>query len=180
MVADGFATRRGRRAALVHRDEVNGTRARPARRAAAGADLRRRDSRGCRLPRRPRSRRHVHRHAERGLRDREQRRRRVPARQRVVAGAAGRRRRRARRRRARARRRRFRSGSARRRRAATSCRAPSATCASSTPTAARRRRRRAPGRRVIEWLHRGDRPVDRAAAEQARRAISPKAGARSA
>ena len=73
--------------------------------------------------------RHLRRHAERGLRDREQRRRRLSAGQHVVAGAAGRRGRRPRRRRRRARRRRFRSGSARRRRAATSCRARSAICA---------------------------------------------------
>ncbi len=48
MVADGFATRRGRRGALVHRDEVNGTRARPARRAAARAS-----PRAARFPRSP-------------------------------------------------------------------------------------------------------------------------------
>ena len=115
--------------------------------AARGCSRRRRAarSRGRRLPRRARSGRDVHRHAERGLRDREQRRRRLSARQRVVADPAGRRRRRARRRRARARRRRSRSGSARRRRAATSCRARSAICAprsidgSTTPAPARRR-----------------------------------------
>ena len=64
-------------------------RARPARRAAAGADLGRRDSGGRRLPRRARPGRDVHRHAQRGLRDREQRRRRLSARERVVAHPAG-------------------------------------------------------------------------------------------
>ena len=89
MAAEGFSTRRGRRAALLHRDEVHGTRARPARRAAARADLGRRHPRDRRLPRRARSRRDVRRHAERGLRHREQRRRHLPARQRVLADPAG-------------------------------------------------------------------------------------------
>ena len=69
--------------------KCNGTRARPARRTAAGADLGRRHPGDRRLPRRPRSRRDVRRHPERGLRDRELRRRRVPARQHVVADPAG-------------------------------------------------------------------------------------------
>jgi ATP-dependent helicase Lhr and Lhr-like helicase len=51
MVADGFATRRGRRAALVHRDEVHGHAARTARRAAAGHHVRRRHPRAGRLSR---------------------------------------------------------------------------------------------------------------------------------
>ena len=104
----------------------------------------RRDPRGRRLPRRARSGRHVHRHAERGLRDREQRRRRLPARQRVVAGPAGRGRHRPRRRREGRAADASRSGSARRRRAATSCRARSAICArtsiAAALTASRRRR----------------------------------------
>ena len=90
MVADGFATPRGRRAALVHRDEVNRRAPRPARLAHAGAHLGRRDSRGRRLPRGARARGHVHRHAERGLRHREHGRRHLSARQRVVADPAGR------------------------------------------------------------------------------------------
>ena len=128
--------------------------ARPPRRAAAGPDLRRRHPGGRRLPRRPRARRHVRRHAQRGLRDREQRRRHLPARQRVVADPAGRRRRRARGRCAAARRRRFRSGSARRRRAATSCRARSAICARRSIVASPVRPARRAGRRVADGRHR--------------------------
>ena len=99
MAADGFATRRGRRSALVHRDEVNARlRGRRGARMLAitsgGAIPEVADYRVVLDPER-----HVHRHAQRGLRDREQRRRRLSARQRVVAGAAGRHRRRARRRR---------------------------------------------------------------------------------
>ena len=118
--------RPARRARPPRRGES--ARARAARCAAARDCLRRRDSRGRRLPRRARSGRHVHRHAERGLRHRKQRRRRLSARQRVVAGAAGAERCRPRQPTRRARRRRSRSGSARRRRGATSCRARSATC----------------------------------------------------
>ena len=92
MTSDGFATRRGRRGALVHRDEVNAT-----LRGRRGARLLARPpaARSPRLPTTasPRAGRHVHRHAERGLRDREHRRRYLPARQRVVARPAGRRRR---------------------------------------------------------------------------------------
>ena len=69
-------------------------------RLAHGCDHeRRRDSRGVRLPRAARARRPLHRHAERGLRDRVAARRRVPARQYLVAHPADRQRRRARRRR---------------------------------------------------------------------------------
>ena len=85
MVAEGFDTRRGRRAALVHRDEIHHVRQRPARCATARADLRRRDPRSGRLSCRPRSREHVHRHGERGLRDREHGRRRLSAGQLFVA-----------------------------------------------------------------------------------------------
>ncbi len=129
MAAEGFATRRGRRAALLHRDEVNAPAAQPPARAAPGDHIGRRHSRSRRLPRRPRTRRHVHRHAQRGLRDREHGRRHLPARQPVVARAAGRRGRRPRRRRqGRAA---EHSVLARRgaRHGATSCRAPSAICA---------------------------------------------------
>ena len=123
MTADGFATRRGRRSALVHRDEVNATAARPPRRAAAGDHVGRRDPGSRRLPRRPRAGGHVHRHAERGLRDREHRRatssssatRRGRFSRSAPASCGSRTRK--------ARRRRSRSGSARLRRAATSCRA---------------------------------------------------------
>ena len=62
----------------------------PAWREAPRPDVRGRHPRGRRLSRRPRSGRHVHRHAQRGLRDREQRRRHLSARQRVVAHPAGR------------------------------------------------------------------------------------------
>ena len=127
MVSEGFSTRRGRRGALVHRDEVNHRAARPARRADARAHLGRRHSRSRRLPRRRRAGRHVHRDAERGLRHRKHGGRHLPAGQRVVAGAPGGDGRDARRRRERARRRISRSGWARRRREATSCRARSAT-----------------------------------------------------
>ncbi len=61
-------------------------------REAPRPDVRRRHPGGRRLSRRPRSGRHVHRHAQRGFRDREHRRRRLSARQRVVAHPAGRRR----------------------------------------------------------------------------------------
>ena len=71
MVADGFSTRRGRRAALLHRDEVNATLRGRRGSETARTDLRRRDSGGRRLPRHAGSGGHVHRHAERGLRDRE-------------------------------------------------------------------------------------------------------------
>ena len=62
---------------------------------------RRRDSGGVRLPGAARARRPLHRHAERGLRDRIAAGRRVPARQHLVAHPAHRQRRGARRRRAR-------------------------------------------------------------------------------
>ena len=135
--------------ALVHRDEVNATVRGRRGREAAGPDVGRRHPRGRRLPRRPRSRRHVHRHAQRGLRHREHGRRRLPARQRVVAASC--------RSRAamsgwpmpRARRRRSRSGSARRRRAATSCRARSATCAPRSTGGSTTRPARRPR---IDWL----------------------------
>ncbi len=89
MLAEGFSTRRGRRAALVHRDEVNGI-----VRGRRGSRLLAQTSGGAipeiaDYPRHPRSRRHLHRHAERGLRDRVERRRRLSARQRLVADPAG-------------------------------------------------------------------------------------------
>ena len=130
--------------------------------------------------------RHVHRHAERGLRDREQRRRRLSARQRVVAGAAGRQRRRARRGRARARRRRCRSGSARRRRAATSCRAPVSDLRADVESdcAALGRAGAADGRleaEPIDWLVAANTGViARRGRRTDRRAISPTAAPRSA
>jgi ATP-dependent Lhr-like helicase len=85
----GFSTRKGRRAALLHRDEVHGTVRGGAARACWRRSSGRRHPRGGRLPRRPRSGRDVHRHAQRGLRDREQRRRHLPAGQRLVADPAG-------------------------------------------------------------------------------------------
>ena len=55
MAAEGFATKRGRRGALIHRDEVN-ARVRGRRGSAQPRDhVRRRDPRGGRLPRRARS-----------------------------------------------------------------------------------------------------------------------------
>ena len=71
MLADGFATRRGRRGALVHRDEVNGRiRGRRGARLLAitsgGAIPDIADYRVLLEPER-----HVHRHGERGLRHRE-------------------------------------------------------------------------------------------------------------
>ena len=130
-------------------------RSRTPRRAAPGPDVGRRHPRGRRLPRRPRSGRHVHRHAQRGLRDREQRRRHLPARQRVVAHPAGRRRATSGSPTRRARRRRFRSGSARRRRAATSCRARSAIFAPRSTGGSTIRPSGAAHRRLAD---RGDRP----------------------
>ena len=109
-------------------------------------DLGRRDSRSGRLPRRARAGRHVHRHAQRGLRDREHGGRRLSARERVVARAAGRRAAPCASPTPRARRRTCRSGSARRRREATSCRARSAICARRTLRS--RRSARSPRRPV--------------------------------
>ena len=79
MAADGFSTRRGRRGALLHRDEVN-TRVGGRR----GSRLLAQTSGGA-IPEIAdyrvigRSRRDVHRHVERRLRHREQRRRCLPA-----------------------------------------------------------------------------------------------------
>ena len=113
---------RGRRGAYAAPRPRQRRAARAARRAPRRAHLGRRDPRDGRLPRRRRPRRHRRRHGQRGLRDREHGRRRLPARQHVVADPA-------RRARAscawstrRARRRRSRSGSARRRRAPPSSR----------------------------------------------------------
>ena len=79
---------RGRRAALVHYDAVNRKlRGRTGSRLTA-ITLGRRDPRGVRLPRAARARGNLHRHAERGLRDRVAGRRRVPARQRLLAHPA--------------------------------------------------------------------------------------------
>ena len=158
MLADGFATRRGRRGALVHRDEVHAAACAGAGGAAARAHLGRRHSRGRRLSRRARAGRHVHRHAQRRLRHREHgaatsfssaTRPGACSRWRRARSASPTRR---------ARRRRFRSGSARRRRAATSCRARSAICA---PSCDRHRLADAPDvgrRRVIDWLDGRRRP----------------------
>ncbi len=88
MTADGFATRRGRRAALVHRDEVNAYRSWSPGRQAPRPDLGRRHPRDCRLSRGPGTRRYVHRHAQRGFRDRKHGRRHLPAGQRLVADPA--------------------------------------------------------------------------------------------
>ena len=81
------ASRRGAAgaAALVHRDEVHGRLLARRARPADGAHLGRRDSRRRRLSRGARSRRPAGRHAERGLRHREQRRRHLPAREQLVA-----------------------------------------------------------------------------------------------
>ena len=127
--------RPARGAGASRRSEQHGRAAGAAPRMLAH-HLGRRDPRGRRLPGRPRARRHVHRHAERGLRHREHGRRRLSARQRVVADAAGGGGHGPRGGCARARRRTFRSGSARRRRGATSCRARSAICAPTSDAAA--------------------------------------------
>ena len=128
MAADGFATR-ARPPKRAHPPRRSAWAAsRPARRADARDHVGRRDSGGRRLPRDPRSGRHVHRHAERGLRDREHGRatsfssgmRRGGCCRSVPAPCASPTRK--------ARRRTFRSGWARRRRGATSCRARSAIC----------------------------------------------------
>ncbi len=132
MVSEGFATRRGRRAALVHRDEVHRRAARPSRHAPARDDRRRRDSGSRRLPGSARAGRHVHRHAQRRLRHREHGRRRVPARKRLLARRAGGCRARFASPTRRARRRTYRSGSAKPPPAATSCRARSRTSAPSS------------------------------------------------
>ena len=55
MLADGFSTKRGRRAALIHHDAVNHRAPRPARLAADCADFRRRHSRQRGLSRRARA-----------------------------------------------------------------------------------------------------------------------------
>ena len=70
MLAAGYTTRRGRRAALVHHDAINRKLRAPARVAHDRDHLGRRDPRGVRLPRAARARGRVHRHAERGLRHR--------------------------------------------------------------------------------------------------------------
>ena len=71
--------------------------ARPARRAADRADLRRHDPRQCRLPGAARAREPDHRHGERGFRGREPGRRHLPARQHRLSHPARRARHRARR-----------------------------------------------------------------------------------
>ncbi len=89
MLADGFATRRGRRGALIHRDEVQRRVTGRAFGAADRDDLRRRHPGDRRLSRRARSGGAVHRHAQRGLRHREQRRRHLSARQQLLADSPG-------------------------------------------------------------------------------------------
>ncbi len=90
MLAEGFATSRGRRGALIHRDAVNhmlrGRRgARPHR-----ADVRRHYSGHRRLPGDPGTGKPLHRHGERGFRRRKPGRRRFSARQHVVPDHPGR------------------------------------------------------------------------------------------
>ena len=89
MAAEGFSTRKGRRAALLHRDEVHGTvrgrrGARLLAQVSGGAIPDVADYRVVLDPERD-----VHRHAQRGLRHREQRRRRLSAGQRLVADPPG-------------------------------------------------------------------------------------------
>ena len=90
MLAEGFATRRGRRGALVHRDAVNGMLR--GRRGARHdrADLGRRNPRHRRLSGGAGAREPCHRHGQRGFRRREHGRRRVSARQRLLPYPAGR------------------------------------------------------------------------------------------
>jgi ATP-dependent Lhr-like helicase len=84
MLADGFTTRHG------PARELRPPRRRPPRparakgRAAGGAHVGRDDPRERRLRRRPRAAERQHRHDQRGLRGREHRRRRLPARQREL------------------------------------------------------------------------------------------------
>ena len=80
MTADGFSTRRGRRAALVHRDEVNRYVAGAAGCAPPRPHIRRCDPGDCGLPRRSRARGNLHRHAQRRFRHREHGRRHLSAR----------------------------------------------------------------------------------------------------
>ena len=127
MLAEGYSTRRGRRAALLHRDEVHqrvkgrrGTRMLAL--TAGGAIPEVADYRVI-----ARADRHVHRHAERGLRHREHGRRHLSARQRLVAHHAGQRRASSASPTHRVPRRTFRSGLARHRPAATSCRSQLST-----------------------------------------------------
>ncbi len=89
MAAEGFATRRGRRGALIFRDEVTVPGPWAPWSEADGPHLGRSDPRGGRLPGGSRTRRHLHRDAERGLRDRKHGRRRLSARKRLLASAAG-------------------------------------------------------------------------------------------
>ena len=103
--------------------------ARPARRRARRHHLRRHDSRHRRLQRAARAAGADRRHGERGLRDREPRGRRLPARQHVVADPPRRARDGARRGREGRAARRSRSGSARRRRGPRSCRSRCHGCA---------------------------------------------------
>ena len=123
--------------------------ARPARRAADRADLRRHHPRQRRLPGAARAGEPRHRHGERGFRGREHGRRRLPARQHELSHPARRARRGARRGRRTAWRRPFRSGWARRRAAATSFRYRCRACAPSSPRAARPTR---PAKRALRWL----------------------------
>ena len=123
MLAEGFTTRRGRRGAYLHHDAVHGRAPRPrgARLAAVTSGGAIPDTADYHVVLEPQG---AHRrHGQRGLRDRESRRRRLPARQHLVAHPPGRARARCASRTRRARRRASRSGSARRRRAPRSCRA---------------------------------------------------------
>jgi ATP-dependent Lhr-like helicase len=88
MLSEGFSTRRGRRATYLHRDAVNQRlRARKGARLTAGHLWRRHPGqRG--LPRHPRARRYIRRHAQRRLRRREPAGRYLPAGQRVVPDPA--------------------------------------------------------------------------------------------
>ena len=85
MLAEGFTTRRGRRGALIHHDARQSRAARPARRAAHRAHVRRHDPGQRRLSGAARAREPFHRHRERGFRGREHGRRHLPARQPVLS-----------------------------------------------------------------------------------------------
>ena len=90
MLAEGFATRNGRRGALIHRDAVNHMlRGRRGARTTA-LDLRRHDPRHRRLSGAARAGEPDHRHGQRGFRRREHGGRHFSARQRVLPHPAGR------------------------------------------------------------------------------------------
>ena len=88
MLSEGIAVGSGRAAALPAPRPHQRRAPRPPRRAHDGDPVRRRHPGDRRLPRHRRARRHVRRHAGRGLRDREHGRRHLPARHHLLAHPA--------------------------------------------------------------------------------------------